>query len=52
MLPENEKPNNANAVIAVLTAATFAVPKRLMILALVRLDIIVPPETREVTKFA
>ncbi len=52
MLDEMEKPNKANAVMAVLTAVTMEVPNRLISRALSRLDIMVHPATVIVTRFA
>ena len=52
MLVETEKPNNANSVIAVLTAAAMDVPSLVINRALSRLEMMVQPATVIVTKFA
>ena len=51
-LAERENPSSARAVIAVLKAETLFVPNRLITLALIRLEIMVPEEMMMETKLA
>ena len=52
MLSEQEKPSRARAVISVLTAVIFPVPKRLISQEESRLEVMVPQETMMVTMLA